>query len=102
MSVLKVDTIQGSPSVFISPETTLVIPKSPLQVVYHRSDLRTSYSSPVSTNGTPITELEISIKPKVKNSIILIKWMINCEIHHNNVFVIHKDRQIMTTPGYLG
>jgi hypothetical protein len=73
-----------------------------LQTIYRRSDSQVQYSSPVSLNGTTITELELTIVPKRPNSILLCTWMLNAEVHWNNVFVIHRNRQLITTPNYYG
>jgi len=73
-----------------------------LQVKYIRSDLRTTYSAPTSGNGTTVTELEIPITPKKATSTILLRWMINGEMHQDAVTLIHQNRQLIFYPGSEG
>jgi hypothetical protein len=73
-----------------------------LQTEYRRTDNQVAYASPLTLNGTTITELELTIVPKRSNSILLCTWMLNAEIHWDNVFVIHRNRQLITTPNYYG
>ena len=73
-----------------------------LQVKTVRSDLRTTYSSATSGNGTTVSALNLTITPKFSNSLLIAQWMINGELHHDNVFLIHKDGQLITTTGETG
>src|SRR5688572_8739545 len=76
-------------------------PGAVVQTVYTRSDTRTTYASNTTGNGTTITELNVTIAPRYSNSIIIVNWMINGEIHQDNVFLIHKDGALQTNPaGY--
>jgi hypothetical protein len=81
---------------------TLYAPGSVVQVQTVRSDSRTTISSPTSGNGTTITQLNLAITPKFANSKLIMQWMINGEIHHENVFVIHKDGALITAAGATG
>lgn len=62
-----------------------------VQVVTVRSDARATYASNNSGNGTTVSALGLTITPRFSNSIILCDWMINGELHQDNVFLIHKD-----------
>ena len=73
-----------------------------LQVKTVRSDLRTTYSSATSGNGTTVSALNLTITPKFSNSLIACQWMINGEMHQDNVFIIHRNGALVTTPGQTG
>jgi hypothetical protein len=77
-------------------------PDSVVQVKYIRTDLRTTYSSGTSGNGTTVAALNLTIVPKYANSLLLMQWMINGELHQDNVFLIHKDGALVTTATYEG
>ena len=77
-------------------------PDSIVQVKYVRTDLRTTYSSSASGNGTTVAALNLTIVPKYANSLLLMQWMINGEMHQDNVFLIHKDGALVTTTSYEG
>jgi hypothetical protein len=77
-------------------------PDSIVQVKYIRTDLRTTYSSGTSGNGTTVAALNLTIVPKYANSLLLMQWMINGELHQDNVFLIHKDGAVITTATYEG
>jgi hypothetical protein len=73
-----------------------------VQVVYARTDARNTYASAVTGDGTTITDLNISITPTNANNRLICQWMINCEVHWDNVFLIHRDGALITTPGEEG
>lgn len=73
-----------------------------IQTVYIRSNARSLYSSAASGDGTTITDLNISITPTNANSRIICQWMINGELHQDNVFLIHRDGALITTAGEEG
>lgn len=77
-------------------------PDSIVQVKYVRTDTRTTYASNNSGNGTTITALNLTITPKYSNSLLLAQWMINGELHQDNVFLIHRDGSVVTTSTYEG
>lgn len=77
-------------------------PDSIVQVKYVRTDTRTTYASNNSGNGTTITALNLTITPKYSNSLLLAQWMINGELHQDNVFLIHRDGSLVTTSTYEG
>jgi len=86
----------------LSSGNILYAPDTLIQTVTSRSDLRTQYSSLPSGNGTTISELNITIAPKLASSLLLITWMINGEMHQDNVFTIHQDGTLITSTGYEG
>jgi hypothetical protein len=62
-----------------------------VQTVVGRNDTRTTYSSNNSGNGTTVSALNLTITPRFANSQIICDWMINGELHQDNVFLIHKN-----------
>lgn len=75
---------------------------SVVQTIYMRSNARSTYSSAVTGNGTTITDLGMSITPTNANNRIICQWMINGELHQDNVFLIHRDGALITTVGEEG
>ena len=73
-----------------------------VQTVYVRTDARNAYSSAASGNGTTITDLNMSITPTNTSNRIICQWMINGELHQDNVFLIHQNGALITTPGEEG
>ena len=73
-----------------------------VQTVYARTDVRSTYSSTNSGNGTTVTDLNISITPRSATNRLIIQWMINGELHQDNVFLIHRDGALITTAGEEG
>jgi hypothetical protein len=89
-------------NISVASGSMIYAPDSLIQTVTIRSDLRTTYSSPTSGNGTRVTALNISIAPKKASSLLLITWMINGEMHQDNVFTIHQGTSLITTSGFEG
>lgn len=77
-------------------------PDSIVQAKYVRTDTRTTYASNNSGSGTTVTALNLTITPKYSNSLLLCQWMINGELHQDNVFLIHRDGSVVTTSTYEG
>jgi hypothetical protein len=77
-------------------------PDSIVQVKYVRTDNRTTYASNNSGDGTTITDLNLTITPKYSNSLLLCQWMVNGELHQDNVFLIHRNGALVTTSTYEG
>jgi hypothetical protein len=86
----------------------LYAPGLPVQVVSRVYRGMAAYSS---TNADRnIVELNISIKPKFANSRILLHWMLNMEIHQDNVIRVARDgiyilnafNEIQTTNNWSG
>ena len=73
-----------------------------VQTIYLRTDTRTSYASNNSGNGTTVTELGVTIVPKNPNNRIICQWMINGEMHQDNVILIHRDGSLIVTSGEEG
>ena len=97
MSILKTDSITT-----ITGKPLLNSTGSIIQTVYVRSDTRTSYASNNSGDGTTISELNLTITPINANNRIICQWMINGELHQDNVFLIHRDGALITTAGEEG
>ncbi len=95
----------GTGAVSVAAGHTIRQPGMIVQTVYVRTDARTTYASAISGNGTTVTDLNITITPKFASSLLLITWMINGEFGTaawDNVWLIHKDSALITTPGYTG
>lgn len=73
-----------------------------VQVVYARTDARSTYASNTTGDGTTITDLNISITPTNANNRLICQWMINCEANENNVILIHRNGALITTAGEEG
>lgn len=80
--------------------SSIYIPGSIVQCVYVRSDNRTFYTGQTTGDGTTIGELAITIKPKRANSILMMKWMINGEVHQDVVFLVHRNGSLIYDGGY--
>lgn len=77
-------------------------PGSIVQCVTRRTDVRSTWSSPNSGNGTTVSDLTLTITPRFANSLLLIQWNINYELHQDNVWLIHRDGSLLTDSGYTG
>lgn len=73
-----------------------------VQTVYLRTDTKTTYASNNSGNGTTVSALEMTIVPKNPNNRIIVQWMINGELHQDNVILIHRDGSLIATSGEEG
>jgi hypothetical protein len=83
--------------------TNLQSPGMVVQTILTRTENFTQYSAPATGNGTTITDLNLTISPKFSNSLLVMQWMINCEIGTaawDTVFLVHKNGSLITTPGY--
>jgi hypothetical protein len=104
MSTLAVSSLQASAAsnwmITIDSGSYLYFPGAILQTVYVRTDVQTTYSSASSGNGTAIAALNITVTPRRADSLLMCTWMINGEIHQDNVFLVHKDGALITTAGY--
>lgn len=98
----KLESTYGKFSASATSDGKVYRPGTIAQVVTKRSDAQTLYSSPISGNGTTITDLSITITPKFGNSLLVCKWMINGESHHDNVILIHKDGLLSITQNEEG
>ena len=75
---------------------------SVIQTVITRSDTRTTFSSNNSGNGTTVTPLNLTITPRFASSTIICDWMINGELHQDNIFLMHKNGALVTTASNTG
>jgi hypothetical protein len=97
MSTLRVNQIQTDTGKPILNSTGSII-----QTVYVRSDIMTSFASSNSGNGTTVTPLGLTITPTNSNNRIICQWMINGELHQDNVILIHRDGTLISTIGEEG
>jgi hypothetical protein len=86
----------------VDPKSYLNYRGAILQTEYRRTDNQVAYASLQTGTGTTITELELTIVPKRSNSILLCTWMLNAEVDWRNVFVIHRNRQLIEATGFQG
>lgn len=104
-SIMRFDTLQsttGNQAMTINASGNINIPGSIVQARYVRSDTRSTYSSSPSGNGNTITDLNITITPKFASSLLVVQWMINGELHQDNVFLIHRNGSLITDTSYTG
>lgn len=103
MSTLKVGTISTSnPAVAFADGVQLSYPGRVVQVITARTDTITSFYQAPNSNGTTISELNLTITPRYSSSLLLMQWMINGETGNDNVFLIHQNGSLITTAGYEG
>jgi hypothetical protein len=81
-------------------KSSIYVPGSIVQCVYVRSDQRTFYTGQITGDGTTIDTLGITIKPRRANSMLLMKWMINGEVHQDVVFLVHRNGRLIYDGGY--
>jgi hypothetical protein len=92
--------LTGDNLIKVAAGSVFKYPGAILQTLYIRSDNRAAWASPASGNGTTITDLNITITPKLSTSILLMTWMINGEMGENNVFLVHENGALITASGY--
>jgi hypothetical protein len=97
MTILRTNQVQSLDGKIILADSGSII-----QTVFVRSDDRINYTSSPSGNGNTITPLSISITPRSSTSRLICQWMINGELHQDNVFLIHRDTSLITTTGEEG
>lgn len=73
-----------------------------LQVQTIRTDVRMTYTSLNTGNGTPVSQLNIGLFPRRADSWVLVQWMICGEMTHDNVWLIHQNDSLITTAPYQG
>lgn len=69
-----------------------------VQTVVKRVDTKSSYSSPSSGNNF-ITDLDITITPLLKDSFILVRYMITYEVHHDTVMRLARNNKFVGVNG---
>jgi len=97
MSILKTNQIQT-----IAGKQILNSTGSIIQTVYGRSDAFTTYSAAASGDGTTVSALSASITPISATNRIICNWMISGEMHHDTVWLIHRNGALITTAGEEG
>jgi hypothetical protein len=73
-----------------------------VQLVRVRSDNRTTYSSATAGNGTTVADLNMTITPRSSSNLLICTWFIFFEVHHDNIFLVHRDGALPTAAGYEG
>ena len=106
MSELAVGQLKGltinSNTITIPPGHHLYAPGSVVQVQTVRSDARVTMTAAASGNGLTISQLSIPITPKFANSKLIFQWVIQGEIHHDALFLVHKNGSLITNAGETG
>jgi hypothetical protein len=103
MTKLIVGQLQGVSNTITMPTGhAFAAPGGIIQVIYRRTDARVNFAAPTSGNGTPITDLAVGIAPRKANSLILLRWMVNGEIHYDSVFTLQMGGNLISIPGYEG
>jgi hypothetical protein len=75
---------------------------SPIQVNYFRTDERSQWSAPVGLIGTPVRPAGLSITPKKRNSLIVMTWMLNGEVHWETVWDIYVQNAVASMSQFEG
>jgi hypothetical protein len=75
---------------------------SPIQTFYYRTNELSVWSAPVGVIGNRILPLGLSITPKKANSLIVMTWMINGEVHFNTNWLIYLNDQKVSHRNYEG
>ena len=108
MSNVTLMTLKGKSSNTItiadgtSLEGTGIANNQVIQTVIIRSNTKASYASTTSGNGTEVTPLALTITPQYADSLLLMQWNINGEYYWNNLFVVHKNGNLIANTGYEG
>lgn len=103
MSRVSVSSLASPSGGAIVVNDKLFSPGMVVQIIYARSDARTSYSAAVTGDGTTMTDLNLTITPKFATSMLIMQWMINGEASTalwDVSFLVHKNGSLITQPGY--
>lgn len=100
--VIRYPITDTSRAVTVPAGHSVASPGGIIQVAYTRSDARLTYSAPSTGDGTTITELGLTITPKKANSLLIMRWMLNGELHQDAMFVIQQDGALILQPNYQG
>jgi hypothetical protein len=73
-----------------------------IQTVFVRSDLRATYSASNSGNGTAVTPLRLTITPTRSDSWIWLRWTVFYEMHHDTVFLVQENGNLIGFNTYRG
>ena len=91
------DTSTATLKVYNGSAWVTVVPSgSVIQTVTMRYGGQATYSAPGSGNGTTASALGLTITPRFATSKIICMWSIFFEMHHDTVFLIHKDGSLQT------
>lgn len=80
----RVDTLDSKVAVLESPGAIAQI-----KTVQTRDN--STFSAPVSGNGTVITPLNIVMTPKKAGNMVILEWVVHGEISHNNNFLVARN-----------
>lgn len=53
--------------------------------------VQTTYTAPISGDGTEITPLRITMTPKKAGNQVVLEWVVNGEMHYNAVYVVTRN-----------
>lgn len=95
-------TMQTGTGIATQTPQAFTSPGQIVQARYFRTDVRANYTASNSGDGNRITDINLTITPKFATSLLLMQWMINGEVNHNVVFVVHRDNSLVTTSGITG
>lgn len=73
-----------------------------VQVVRVRYDGRPTWSSSNTGNGNTINTLNLTVTPKRAQNRLIMRWNMFGEMHHDNVFLVHKNGALITDAGEQG
>lgn len=103
LSNLNPDTGVSS-SITLQQPSYITSPGAPIQMLYYRTDERSTWSAPVGdpTVANRVLPIGLTITPKKSNSLIVMTWMINGEVHWDTQWVIYLNNLPINTSGYQG
>ena len=107
MSRLVVNHLEASRSaggvITVAEDSILKSPGMVVQTKFVRSDRRIQYAAPANNNtGITVADLNLTIAPKFSDSLLIMEWMINGEIHWDTIFNVHRNGELITDDGYEG
>lgn len=93
-----------STSIALQSPSYITSPGAPIQMLYYRTDERSTWSAPVGDPSVAnrVLPIGLTITPKKANSLIVMTWMINGEIHWDTQWVIYLNNLPINTAGYQG
>lgn len=93
-----------APDIQTLNQTRIASNGAPIQMLYYRTDERSSWSTPVGnqTVANPVTPLGLTITPKKLNSLIVMQWMINGESNWNINWIIYLNNSPINATNYWG
>jgi hypothetical protein len=105
MSRLVVNNLEASKYaggvISVAEDSIIKSPGMVAQVKFTRTDRRIQYSAPANNSaGITVADLNLTITPKFSDSLLIMEWMINGETHHDTIFNVHRNGELITDPGY--